>query len=271
MKDDVDINTLTIEQYVALIQDNKRPGVVRPEIGNDIGFKINKQLMKELRRNFFKGDNDEDTHKHVRRVLEIADLFHFPGITHDAIMLITLTGPALRWKNMLPGRERINDSSDNTNTKKLNKNIYAFQSKYVGSLEKTIIKYCEESVKKQATKDEWIRKFIKNTNLNLRALDTTTKNLQVKADQLTQTILNNTGERVKEKMKNEPDPHDLPVFNHYVTPTLFLGHLNEQMGNPYKTRETVCMIKTPKKTHKEKTQVNEGDMDDGWDITVKDI
>ncbi|GJV17686.1 hypothetical protein Tco_1363009 [Tanacetum coccineum] len=39
---------------------------------------------------------------HVRRVLEIVDLFHFPGITHDAVMLrvfpITFKGRALRWK-----------------------------------------------------------------------------------------------------------------------------------------------------------------------------
>ncbi|GJY26494.1 reverse transcriptase domain-containing protein [Tanacetum coccineum] len=49
--------------------------------------------------------DDEDPHEHVRRVLEIADLFHFHGVTHDAVMLrvfpITLKGPALRWINRL--------------------------------------------------------------------------------------------------------------------------------------------------------------------------
>ncbi|GKF13905.1 reverse transcriptase domain-containing protein, partial [Tanacetum coccineum] len=39
------------------------------------------------------------------RVLEIVDLFHFPDVTHDAVMLrvfpITLKGPALRWINRL--------------------------------------------------------------------------------------------------------------------------------------------------------------------------
>ncbi|GJZ19651.1 hypothetical protein Tco_0556241 [Tanacetum coccineum] len=99
MGDDVDINTLTMEQYLALIQDNIRPGVVKPEIGNDIKFKINSNFMRELRCKLFKGTDDEDAHKHVRRVLKIADLFHFPDVTHDAIMLrvfpITLTGPAL--------------------------------------------------------------------------------------------------------------------------------------------------------------------------------
>ncbi|GJV85626.1 RNA-directed DNA polymerase, eukaryota, nucleotide-binding alpha-beta plait domain protein [Tanacetum coccineum] len=74
MEDDVDINTLTIKQYLSWVQDDIRPGVVKSKIGND-------------------------------RVLEIADLFHFPGVTHDAVMLrvfpITLKGPALRWINRL--------------------------------------------------------------------------------------------------------------------------------------------------------------------------
>ncbi|GJU53444.1 pleiotropic drug resistance protein 1-like protein [Tanacetum coccineum] len=103
MGDDVDINTLTMEQYLALIQDNIRPGIVKPKIGDDVEFEINRNFMRELRHKLFKGTDEEDAHEHVRRVLEIADLFHFPRVTHDAVMLrvfpITLTGSALRWKN----------------------------------------------------------------------------------------------------------------------------------------------------------------------------
>ncbi|GJV62003.1 hypothetical protein Tco_1468103 [Tanacetum coccineum] len=58
--------------------------------------------MRELRRKLFASIDDDDAYEHVRRVLEIVDLFHFPGVTYDAIMLrvfpITLKGPALRWK-----------------------------------------------------------------------------------------------------------------------------------------------------------------------------
>ncbi|GKD96295.1 ribonuclease H-like domain-containing protein [Tanacetum coccineum] len=94
MEDDVDINTLTIEQYLAWVQDD-----------NDFKFEINSNFMRELRRKLFKCTNDEDAHEHVRRVLEISDLFHFLGVTHDAVMLrvfpITLKGPALRWINRL--------------------------------------------------------------------------------------------------------------------------------------------------------------------------
>ncbi|GJR87174.1 hypothetical protein Tco_0211185 [Tanacetum coccineum] len=284
-----------MEQYMALIQDNIRPGRVKPEISNDVEFEINGNFMRELRRKLFKGADEEDVHEHVRRVLEIADLFHFLGVTYDVIMLrvfpITLMGPALRWKNRLAAekirnfkqemdetlyhaweryndllfrcsqhnlnnhqkvqilytgldiptrirldskgfiplmtpvqslksiqvmadhlhnwydgattRESINDGLDNVDTKKLKENIHVIQvgckicegahltkecplkkedkaveqSKYIGSLEETIIKYYDESIKKQAVNDEWIRKFIENMDLNLRALDTTTKNL----------------------------------------------------------------------------------------------
>ncbi|GKD48494.1 hypothetical protein Tco_1277470 [Tanacetum coccineum] len=70
----------------------------------------------------------------------------------------------------------------------------------------------------------------------------------------------------KEHMK-DPVPHDFPIVQLYVPPMPFLGHLKQQRG---KTRETICMIGIPKKTHN-KTKVDEGYMDDGWDIMVKDV
>ncbi|GJS20171.1 ribonuclease H-like domain-containing protein [Tanacetum coccineum] len=106
MEDDIDISALTIEQYIALIPDDIKPGIVNPKIGNDVKFEINANFMRELRRKLFAGTDDKDTYEHVRMLLEIMDLFHFPGVTHDAIMLrvfqITLKGRALRWKDRLP-------------------------------------------------------------------------------------------------------------------------------------------------------------------------
>ncbi|GKD60436.1 ribonuclease H-like domain-containing protein, partial [Tanacetum coccineum] len=105
MEDDVDISALTMEQYIALIPDDIKPGIVKPKIGDDVEFEINANFIRELRRKIFAGTDDEDAYEHVRTVLEIGDLFHFSGVTHDAIMLrvflITLKGRALRWKNRL--------------------------------------------------------------------------------------------------------------------------------------------------------------------------
>ncbi|GKD44881.1 ribonuclease H-like domain-containing protein [Tanacetum coccineum] len=330
MEDDVDISALTMEQYISLIPDDIKPGIVYPKIGDDVEFEINANFMRELRRKLFAGTDDEDAYEHVRTVLEIVDLFHFPGVTHDAIMLrvfpITLKGRALRWKNRLPAgtittwdllkkefiwrychpfitakkleeirnfkqerdetlyhaweryndllyqcplhdlncqqkvhifytgldistrkildsngfiplmtptqalesiqvmadhshdwydetttRERINDVLDNVDaihesfkgehlTKEypLKKEDEAIKhSRYMESLEETIIKFCEDTIKKQTADDERMRKILENTESNIRALKTTTKNLQEKAYQLTHKVLTNTGEKVK--------------------------------------------------------------------------
>ncbi|GJV50647.1 hypothetical protein Tco_1446388 [Tanacetum coccineum] len=44
----VDIDTLTMEQYLALSQENQAPGVVKPEIGGNVNFEIKSQFMREL-------------------------------------------------------------------------------------------------------------------------------------------------------------------------------------------------------------------------------
>ncbi|GJU81136.1 hypothetical protein Tco_1283501 [Tanacetum coccineum] len=138
------------------------------------------------------------------------------------------------------------------------------------SLEETIIKFCKDTIKKQTADDERMKKILENTESNIRALKTTTKNLQEKAYQLTHKVLTYTGEKVKaittmgkENMK-EPVPRDL-------SPMPFVGHLKEQMGSPYKTRKIIRMIGNLEKIHIAEAQEDKGDMDIGWDITSKDI
>ncbi|GJW22629.1 hypothetical protein Tco_0033251 [Tanacetum coccineum] len=78
----------------------------------------------------------------------------------------------------------------------------------------------------------------------------------------TQKLKENQG---RNDMK-EPVPRGLPIKHPYVQHTPFPGCLKEQKGNLYKTREAVCMIGIPRKTYNEKTH-----MDNGCDITVKDV
>ncbi|GJX07597.1 hypothetical protein Tco_0195529 [Tanacetum coccineum] len=113
MEDDVDINALTIKQYIALIPDDIKPGIVNPKIGDDVEFEINSNFMRELRHKLFTGTDDEDAYKHVRTVLEIVDLFYFPDVTHDAIMLRILEEiyyfKQERDETLYPAWERYND------------------------------------------------------------------------------------------------------------------------------------------------------------------
>ncbi|GKA38731.1 hypothetical protein Tco_0731282 [Tanacetum coccineum] len=60
----------------------------QPIVGDDVNFEDKCYIfMRELRRKLFARNDDEDAYEHVRTVLENVDLFHFPGVTHDAIML----------------------------------------------------------------------------------------------------------------------------------------------------------------------------------------
>ncbi|GJW79490.1 berberine/berberine-like protein [Tanacetum coccineum] len=161
------------------------------------------------------------------------------------------------WYDGATTRERTNDSLDNVDMKKLKENIHVFQ---------VSCKICKEE---HLTKECPLKKEDKAVEQS-KSLDTTTKYLQVQADQLAQMVLTNTGKRVKAKTKmgkedmKEPVPRDLPVVQPYVPLTPFPRHIKEQKGNSYKTREAVCMIGIPKKTHN-KVEVDEGGIDDGWD------
>ncbi|GJR40009.1 hypothetical protein Tco_1215693 [Tanacetum coccineum] len=360
MEDDVDISALTMEQYIALIRDDIKPGIVNPKIGDDVKFEINANFMRELRRKLFAGTDNEDAYKHMRTIFGIVDLFHFLGVTHDAIMLrychlfitakkldeirnfkqeryetlyhareryndllyqcplqdlncqqkvhIFYTGLDISTRKILDSngfiplmtptqalesiqvmadhshnwyeetttRERINDVLDNVDTihesfkgqhltkeYPLKKEDEAIKpSRYMESLKGTIIKFYEDTIKKQIADDERMRKILENTESNIGALKTRTKNLQEKAYQLTHKVLTNTREKVKaittmdKENTKEPVPRELP-------PTLFLRHLKEQMGSPYSTRETVRMIGNPEEIHNVKSQEEEGDMDVG--------
>ncbi|GKE17887.1 hypothetical protein Tco_1425464 [Tanacetum coccineum] len=105
---DADINTLTMEQYLALTCENQAPGVVKPEIGGNVNFEIKSQFMRELREDTFSGNKNDDAYEHVERILDIVSLFNISGVTHDVVMLrvfpITLTRAAKRWVDRLsPG------------------------------------------------------------------------------------------------------------------------------------------------------------------------
>ncbi|GJW84442.1 hypothetical protein Tco_0157587 [Tanacetum coccineum] len=178
---DIDINTLSIEQNMALTQ-RDRLGVVIPELRNDFEFEIKSQFMSELRYKLFAGTDDEHVHEHVRRVLEIMDLFHIPGVTRDAVMLrvfpMTLSG---RLQDFQKGASNQRASSQ----RRWQCRIAGEHVKYIGFLEETLNKFMEESIKKQSLLDGRIRKCRADTDMSLRMLEDATKNLQGKSEQLT--------------------------------------------------------------------------------------
>nr|GEW11437.1 hypothetical protein [Tanacetum cinerariifolium] len=59
----------------------------RPKIDDKAHFELKAQFLKELRDNTFSGLDNEDANEHIRKVLEIVDLFHIPEVTQDQIIL----------------------------------------------------------------------------------------------------------------------------------------------------------------------------------------
>ncbi|GJS57467.1 hypothetical protein Tco_0652251 [Tanacetum coccineum] len=84
---EIDIETLTVEQYLAQNRNNSQVGLKRPRIGKNIVFEIKSQLLRELRETTFSGGKIEDSLEHLRKILEIASLFNTPGILGSDIML----------------------------------------------------------------------------------------------------------------------------------------------------------------------------------------
>nr|GEX69560.1 putative reverse transcriptase domain-containing protein [Tanacetum cinerariifolium] len=99
------IDNATMEQYLTLTRRNQEPGVVRPEIRDNVNFEIKSQFMRELREDTFSGNKNDDAHKHIEQVLDIVIFFNILGVTLDVAMLrvfpITLTGAAKKWVDKL--------------------------------------------------------------------------------------------------------------------------------------------------------------------------
>ncbi|GKC80985.1 hypothetical protein Tco_1136702 [Tanacetum coccineum] len=95
----VDVDTLTMEQYLALSRENQAPGVVKPEIGGNVNFEIKSQFMRKLREDTFSGNKNENAHDHIDRVLSIVGLFNIPEVSKDAVMLRVFPFTLTRLRN----------------------------------------------------------------------------------------------------------------------------------------------------------------------------
>ncbi|GKB51203.1 hypothetical protein Tco_0901956 [Tanacetum coccineum] len=96
----------TMEKYISKTRADYGSGVSRPKIEEKDNFELKGQFLKELRTNTFSGSDHEDANEHIKKVLEIVDLFHIPNITIDQVMLraflISLTGAASHWLKNKP-------------------------------------------------------------------------------------------------------------------------------------------------------------------------
>ncbi|GJZ54902.1 hypothetical protein Tco_0610095 [Tanacetum coccineum] len=96
----------TMEQYMSKTRVDYGSRVTKPKIEDKDNFELKGQFLKELRTNTFSGSDHEDANEHIKKVLEIVDLFHIPNITIDQVMFrafpMSLNGAVSRWLRNKP-------------------------------------------------------------------------------------------------------------------------------------------------------------------------
>ncbi|GKD81519.1 hypothetical protein Tco_1348358, partial [Tanacetum coccineum] len=96
----------TMEQYMSKTRVDYGSRVAKPKIEDKDNFELKGQFLKELQTNTFSGSDHEDANEHIKKILEIVDLFHIPNITIDQVMFrafhMSLTGAVSRWLRNKP-------------------------------------------------------------------------------------------------------------------------------------------------------------------------
>nr|GEY82102.1 hypothetical protein [Tanacetum cinerariifolium] len=201
---EVDIDTLTMKQYMALTRGNHRPGVVRPEIANNVNFKIKGQFMKELRDNIFFLES---------HALSVSYNTQWRGKEMEAQI-----ADRMHLVKEYPLKEEVNAveeakygklgrpfPNNNGNEARYHVGTPGYYNKMEtrppfgerkSSLEETINKYLEEEAKKQTERDEWLGKFQENTDVNLESHDEAIKSVTIAQATTTAVTHNQPSEHV---------------------------------------------------------------------------
>ncbi|GKA26772.1 hypothetical protein Tco_0712881 [Tanacetum coccineum] len=145
---EVDIETLTMEQYLALDHGDTRKGVRKPEIEGQMDIEI-KNNVHAIKGRYESGD---EMYYHASEKVKCVQATKYK---EDSLM-------------MKPG----NNSPSGNNSK----------------VEETLGKYLEESCKRHDIFDELMKRFKENINKNLRKHDSAIKGLEENVTRLAQAV-----------------------------------------------------------------------------------
>ncbi|GKA63090.1 zinc knuckle CX2CX4HX4C containing protein [Tanacetum coccineum] len=192
----VDVDTLTMEQDLALSQENQAPGVVKPEIRGNVNFEIKSQFMRKLREDTFSGNKDEDAHDHIDRgpilvmrptkaLTAIQTMDNHSKKWHDGT-----TSMNIRSSSSKDGLATLVNKLDNLgrDMKKLKESVHAIQvgcQIYEGPHPDNDCPLNEEV---KQVEEVWIKKLHENAEINTRNQSASLKNLETQIEQLTKEI-----------------------------------------------------------------------------------
>ncbi|GJX05159.1 reverse transcriptase domain-containing protein [Tanacetum coccineum] len=285
MEDDVDISVLTMEQYITLIPNDIKPGIVKPKIGDDVKFEINANFIRELRHKLFAGTDDEDAYEHdISNYTQGTSLEMEKQASAGTITTWDLLKKELIWRYCHPFitskklKEIRNFKQERDETlyhawERYNDLLYQcllhdlnYQQKvhiFYNGLDISTLKILDsngfiplmtptqalELIQVMADHShDWYDETTTRERINdvLDNVDAIHESFKMKHLTKEYPLKKEHGAiKHREKAKEittmgkenikEPVPLDLP-------PTPFLGHLKEQMGSPYRTRESKFVV-----------------------------
>ncbi|GKE33677.1 homeodomain-like protein, partial [Tanacetum coccineum] len=274
---EIDIKTLTLEQYLALNLNKTRRRIINP---GDATFEIKGQFLRQLRKTTFLGSSTKNAIEHIRKVLEVASLFNandsallrsYPGLTTtEALKLIQeLADHSHKWHNEESEKNtptpfgiitnklkaldhemdklRVDVRKINTNKEKKSlheeiKSIRTSEISYDKSYPKSNIHltnfkdtfehYLKESCKRQDVLNEWMKKFMINTEMNIEDHDSSIKRLEENVETFAKKVKRGI---LKEESEEEPIHTTLVNTEH-------TQHLQKLVSHEIKIKE-LSMVK----------------------------
>nr|GEX39886.1 retrotransposon protein, putative, Ty3-gypsy subclass [Tanacetum cinerariifolium] len=226
-----DINTHTIEQYLVLTHRNQALGVVKPKIRGNVNFEFKSQFMRELRKDTFSRNKNDDAYEHVERILDIVERL-LPGTinTQDLLKRAFIQRYYLPSKTTKQLEEIHNFKQEGLSGYYKRTDNQPPSGERKPSLTEIITKYMEESAKKEAGHDEWLKKFQESTEINKKHNEIIC-NLDSKEIKYFPADSSFSDEEEMEELKEVKDvaaqhepshqkvtPNNLPVVSYYVAP-----------------------------------------------------
>nr|GEW15056.1 hypothetical protein [Tanacetum cinerariifolium] len=200
--------TETMEQYMSKTRGNYGSGVVRPKINDKTHYELKGKYLKELHENTFSSSKHEDANEHIKKVLEIVDLFHI----HEEVILLynelnVPTRQIINSKGVIPTKivadakiailemaEYYQKWHNKTSSKTRRPGFYQRNnrnSSYLDrrqTLEESLTKFMAESAKRHKENSNIIKEIRASTDVAIRSQGESIKTLEIQIGQMSKVL-----------------------------------------------------------------------------------
>ncbi|GJV03510.1 hypothetical protein Tco_1337079 [Tanacetum coccineum] len=187
-----EIMTKTTEQYMSKTRGNYGSGVVRPKINDKTHFELKGKYLKELRENTFSGSEHEDANEHIKKVLEIVDLFPIPELNNLGREIKKVNEKVYAAQvgfELCKGSHYTKDCSLKEEGNTLEEAYYTqlgapYQPTGLQTLEESLTKFLAESAKRHDENSNIIKEIRASTDAAIRNQGASIKTFEIQIGQI---------------------------------------------------------------------------------------